>query len=664
LSWIYADGRRLFTGDGRQIQLRGCNVGGWLLIEPHILGLENHPTIESEKDLWDRLEHRFGEKDKLALIRVFRNEFFTEDDVRRAAAAGFNCLRIPVWWRAVADTKYGGDPEYLDRAVRWCARHGMYAIIALHGAPGGQSRGDERLGEYCRGELWRREVCQKQTVQWWRALAERYRGEPAVAGYDLLNEPNPPARSNLVEIYDQLYDAIRAVDQRHIIIMQNGRLDLNLLPRPADLGWSNVVYSFHYYPASAAEASASADILWPAWQRLAHYCDVPILVGEFNTLPPDHGGLDFLALWRHIYDHLGWSWIFWTYKKIEVDRATYQGWHGYYAELPRLDPEADTLEGLYAVFRRFNTRWSEAHPLLTAALLSPWPSGGETAPPLAPRRRIALPLSDCLVMPSASGTVQVEWRFEPPRIVSRSRADGDRVCWALTVPTAGAYELWLRMAAVATNERLTVWMDGVEAANAAVPATGAWEQYADFMAARLFVSAGRHIMELSPAGDHVADGFMNLQAAWLEPADGVAEPPSGARLRLGPINVALPLASDSLYIEWNNNPPNFTGWSSGEEVEWQIDLPAGGTYDIAVIYGSSQRATCITVLLDGSPVSKQTLKSTGGRQAYTEAWIGTVTLPAGRHRLGVCWENTSGNETGNLREVKMFRRRTERGTAS
>ena len=53
----------------------------------------------------------------------------------------------------------------------------------------------------------------------WQALAERYRGNAWVAGYDLLNEPADPTGEVYGRFHDRLVAAVREVDPEHIIFV-------------------------------------------------------------------------------------------------------------------------------------------------------------------------------------------------------------------------------------------------------------------------------------------------------------------------------------------------------------------------------------------------------------------------------------------------------------
>ena len=84
-------------------------------------------------------------------------------------------------------------------------------------------------------------------------IATRYKDEPTVAAYDLLNEPLPKRtgaaakyKDQLEPLYRRITKAIRAIDKRHMITLEGYDWANN---------WSvfssrfddNLVYQFHYY---------------------------------------------------------------------------------------------------------------------------------------------------------------------------------------------------------------------------------------------------------------------------------------------------------------------------------------------------------------------------------------------------------------------------------
>ena len=66
--------------------------------------------------------------------------------------------------------------------------------------------------------------------------------------YGLLNEPVPPENSPITtaQMYDMLYQAVRAIDSKHAIFM-GAFFNFDALGSPASNGWTNVVYETHHY---------------------------------------------------------------------------------------------------------------------------------------------------------------------------------------------------------------------------------------------------------------------------------------------------------------------------------------------------------------------------------------------------------------------------------
>jgi endoglucanase len=84
----------------------------------------------------------------------------------------------------------------------------------------------------------------------WSDIARRYRDNPIVIGYDLLNEPIPhfpqlrKYNDRLEPLYRRITKAIREVDTNHAIFIEAAQWDTNfkVFGPPFD---TNVVYEFH-----------------------------------------------------------------------------------------------------------------------------------------------------------------------------------------------------------------------------------------------------------------------------------------------------------------------------------------------------------------------------------------------------------------------------------
>ena len=175
-----------------------------------------------------------------------------EADFRRVREMGMNAIRFYLNYRTFEDD---AEPyvykdsgwSWLDRNVAWAREHGVYLILNMHVPQGGfQSLGGG-------GALWEVEENQDRFAALWKAIAERYRDEPAIAGYDLLNEPYVTREKAQWETLAQrLVDEIRTVDDQHIIFVERlnaiagdwGNDEQNNFFLVDD---QNIVYEFHFY---------------------------------------------------------------------------------------------------------------------------------------------------------------------------------------------------------------------------------------------------------------------------------------------------------------------------------------------------------------------------------------------------------------------------------
>ena len=641
ISLLRADGTRIVDADGTQIALRGPNIGSWLLIEPWMLSLDGQHGIESEKDIWDLMNKRFGPEAKLDLIRTHRSNFFTEQDVRRIAALGLNCIRVPIWWRAVADPEYDGDFSWLDRCVQWCEDNGIYVIIDLHGAPGGQSTEGRILGERSTGALWKDARFRQETIDWWKKVAERYKDEPAVAGYDLLNEAyTVETMGTLAGFYDELYKAIRAEDPNHILFIQDGLLGFHLLPKPQDMGWENVVYSFHYYPKDTAGGMTDPSAMFYRYSRTGLYNGVPVNVGEFNSMQIDRGGISAFQRNREAFDYFGWSWNFWSYKVLGENRDYNWGLYGDSANPPP-NLNHDSLEDIRSAFESLRTESLNVNPAMEAVLAQPsrWP----------PDDGSRLTLAQAYVLPDKDDQLRMEWGRSVPNVGYWTARD--RVAWVVDMPEDGVYEFGIRYANNSRNGRARVWIDGVQAVDAELADGRSWPTYREHSLGKFSLAEGRHTIAIGKADSN--DSFINLQNAWLRTAHG---PPAAAQEKAIWLDAFSmePLPPDNpIRPEWLRNPPCLGYWTSGKDVTWKVNIRKGGLYRGTLTYATPHEDSLLVIYIDGKPLFNSWLKGTGDWHNVRELDMALLDIPAGEHTIDARWETGSAEGAGNLGSILL-----------
>ncbi|RYG69772.1 hypothetical protein EON80_09195 [bacterium] len=378
LSFLSTESTHVVDQLHQPVELRGPNLGGWLLEEmwmsPFITKPPTgspHRPIKDAAGLWKTIEARFGRDEAYHLKKDWRDAWLGESDFVRIKAAGFNCVRLPFIYDAQNDPD--GLLFWLDRAVGWAEKAGIYVILDMHGAPGRQSKGDI-TGEADIDRLFKEPRYVEETAALWQKIARRYRGRSNVAAYDLLNEPmGAPNPTTLHLVHERLYRAIREVDERHIVIVEDGYKGFDSLPYPAALGWKNVMLSLHSYDFDAKNAQAhrrQVDGLVSEVASKLNARHVPFYLGEFNIEP--YGNPETLNYFVKALQRRGYSWSFWTYKVAGLPGGrSVWGWYHVPNGFKPIDPFNDSSAQMREKFTQFRTPNMVEYQELKEALGAP-----------------------------------------------------------------------------------------------------------------------------------------------------------------------------------------------------------------------------------------------------------------------------------------------------
>jgi hypothetical protein len=325
------------------------------------------PPVRDHVSLDTVLRRRLGDPGLGRVKTAFREAWVNESDFDRIKDAGFNHVRVPFLYDLLEEPD---GLQWLDKAVDWAGKRGLYVILDLHGAPGRQSK-DHHTGESDRNELFKNPAHVAHTERVWREVAKRYRDRPQVAGYDLLNEPmGAPDVKMLYAVQTRLYRAVREVDARHVIVIEDGYTGLDHMPAPAAAGWKNVMASCHHYAFNSKSEQDQLDAghrhveYLKRWQQKLK---CPLYLGEFNQEP--HGNPQTMAALTRDLEASGYSWAIWTYK-VAFTNGDRSMWGVYRnpAGMDPLDPYRDTEEALVAKCKQVRTDRLERCPGLVEAL--------------------------------------------------------------------------------------------------------------------------------------------------------------------------------------------------------------------------------------------------------------------------------------------------------
>ena len=286
---LQVDGTRMVnSSDNQEVILNAVNFGNWMVMEGYIM---NSVSQAPDQHTWkEKLEPLVGSNSVKTFYDAWLTNHVTQDDIKQIKAWGFNAVRLPLHYEYFVNL---GTPDVwneqgfdlLDDIISWCTAAGIYVILDLHAAPGGQSD-NSGISDYdsTKPSLWESAENRSKTVRLWDKLSERYKNEAWVAGYDLINEPNwdLPNGTLLRELYEDLTRVIRANGDDHILFIEGNSYSndyTGLTP-----AWDpQMVYVFHKYQSSADFAS---DLQWVLDLRTAE--NRPIWCGEHGENSNDN----------------------------------------------------------------------------------------------------------------------------------------------------------------------------------------------------------------------------------------------------------------------------------------------------------------------------------------------------------------------------------------
>lgn len=257
---LHVEGRDIVDDRGEKILLNGWGIGNWLCPEGYMWKAYNN-RFDRPRRIRQVIGELTGEEYAAYFWRTFEDTYIRKADLEAMKQAGFNSVRIPFIYSYFMEEGLGirwksRGFELLDRCVEWCRELGLYVILDLHGAPGGQtgSNIDDSVDDVPRLFLEREN--REKAVALWERLAERYLGNETIAMYDLLNEPiMPPEAGNgdhdflipqLLSFYEEVTRAVRRKDPDHIISVEgyHWATEFAAFERKWD---DNMVLHFHRY---------------------------------------------------------------------------------------------------------------------------------------------------------------------------------------------------------------------------------------------------------------------------------------------------------------------------------------------------------------------------------------------------------------------------------
>ena len=269
-----------------------------------------------------------------------------EDDFATLESWGANLARYQIskdWKKAGGwesnddyDAYFNGALDILEHDVLPAAeRHGVKIVVDMHATPGARNAAEEN-------RIFFEKRYAEHYARVWKRVAERFKGDKRIYGYDLVNEPmqRGPAPYSYLYVQRAAAMAIRSVDpDATIIVAANGYGHPVGFKTLSPLRMDNVVYTAHCYAPMGFTHQGTHD---KKRDNLNHYPDpekgwdkecirkalepmlefsrkhnARIFVGEFSAIAWAPGADAYIRDCCEILNEYGWDWCYHAFREWE-----------------------------------------------------------------------------------------------------------------------------------------------------------------------------------------------------------------------------------------------------------------------------------------------------------------------------------------------------------
>ncbi|NNE46875.1 MAG: cellulase family glycosylhydrolase, partial [Rhodothermales bacterium] len=527
-TFFRTSGKQILNREGQPVVLRGVGLGGWLMPEGYML---HTPGYGSPTSIRGQIEDLIGAANADRFFEIYRQQYVKKEDIDRIAEWGFDHIRLPFHYKVLYDPDLGSFREegfdLFDRFIGWCKANGIYVILDMHAAPGGQNGGNISDSDGT-ARLWLEPENQELTIEIWNEIARRYKNEPWIIGYDLINEPVLPSGvtgTDFRRFMLRLSSSVRNIDPNHTLYIEGNwyATDFSALTPAFD---NNMVWAFHKY-WNSTDAGTIGYLF-----QLRDETNTPLWLGESGENSNDW----FYEVTRMVEQNgIGWNW--WTHKKIETVTSPLSApyadgyedvlayWRG---QGPR--PSADAArQALFAMAENLSIDRCDYRPDVVAALFS-----NTFASLPTPYRELSIPgtISATDYDIGAQGVSYSDTQHKnesgSPGLANNGgqyrndgvdieRTDdisgngynvgwidaGEWLRYTVDVAASGSYTVTFRVASASGGGRLAMRIDGVAVIQQLeVSATGGWQSWNSVSVSGVALTAGRHELriEVTAAG--------------------------------------------------------------------------------------------------------------------------------------------------------------------
>lgn len=307
--------QHVITPDGKPFLIQGINLGNWLNPEGYMFLFKD---VSSYRLIDQAFREMVGSDFTDQFWKAFKDNYITREDIAYIKQTGMNSIRLPFHYKSFTDEDYMGLKSNqdgfarIDSVIKWCKEEGLYVILDMHDAPGGQT-GDNIDDSYGYPWLFESEESQQLFCEIWKKIANRYKDEPAILGYDLLNEPiathfnnKEEINKHLVPVYKKGIEAIRSVDKNHIILLGGAQWNSNFTMFDEKAIDSKMMYTCHRYWCDTLQTNLQDFVDFRTKVNL------PLYMGETGENTDE-----WVGAFRRLMERNNMGWHFWPYKKME-----------------------------------------------------------------------------------------------------------------------------------------------------------------------------------------------------------------------------------------------------------------------------------------------------------------------------------------------------------
>jgi endoglucanase len=514
--------KKIVNGLNQEVSLKGIGLGGWLLQEGYMLHTSDFANAQWE--IRNKILDLVGESNTELFYQTYRANYVKKTDIDSIKSWGFNSIRLPFHYNLFATnttppTFLNLGFEIVDSLLEWCKQNEIYLILDMHGAPGGQSA--EPISDYnpANPSLWQSEQNKTLTVQIWRKIAEHYKDEVWIGGYDLLNEPAwnlPPSNQPLHDLYVRITDTIRTVDNNHLLFIEGNWFATEFvgLTTPWD---ENMAYSFHKYWNGNTQSSIQYLV------DLRNNTNRPLWLGESGE-NSNKWFTDCAKLMAT--NNIGWAW--WPHKKIQSIAGplsayllpAYQNLLNYWSgSAPRpsatvamnaLMAQANMLQIENCVYQKDVVDALIRQPLSTQII----PFVENAVPGIVQATnydlgQILFAYNDTESENLGGGNWNNGYNYRNDGVDIEACSDfssngfnvgwietGEWLKYTINVNQSGLYNINLNLSAPATGGGIILSLDGTNITGLLnIPATGGWQNWQYLTVPDIYLSAGIHIIQ-------------------------------------------------------------------------------------------------------------------------------------------------------------------------